>query len=543
MNSTDKKDKTENSFYNSGVSFSHPLESSYALARRLQIANPVASLKESATLYRRFIATEPVDSIERYLPQDSTIHSVRQCPLCAKHMFHPSVYRVPGMFLCPVHDIRFSRSCPDCGQSWERPLYVRHPQCETCCFPPWETLGRIALKRKQYRRLRWLNNWLTRCQIKSKAQPYYELLDLYGLLRPATSVESPRFLLPTLDHPLYPAFEAQKQNGIPNARLARLHIHTVDLAVKTRTTKLKQFNTLIPPQFQGFLGSKSTYTASKSEQSTLFSLAIRRILRWQCRTLGCSHRLTWYDLRDVRAEQVKDGDTPCILCMAFSFWCCAMTLKLHDPSFGGTPGEHELCRFADYRSYPQIPEAVYFEDDERRCFRPSRSFERWLFLRSSDYAFMEFVYLSLWLYHRSNNGCANFRQTTYPSSEKFYRPEMQLSELLELRLEEGVLHAKFWLRSPLQEINLSSGDVRTIRQCDPRSRDICPRVWSVAPTPKQMNGTMIRDLLDRILPRYRLRPKQYVWTQYYPFDQPPPSCRPFISFRQPQNNMTLVVRS
>lgn len=534
---------TKSPIFNSGLSLAHPLQSSYALARRLQVANPTASLKESLTLYKKFRATEAVDSLEIYLPQDSRIGTVRQCAMCAQHMFHSAVYVLPAMNICPIHHVCLTKRCPDCGEYWERPLYVRHPRCETCCSPPWETLGKIAIKRKEYRRLQWLNNWLTRCQAKSEKQPYFDLLDLYGLLRPTTNVESPRFLFPTLNHPFYPAFEAQKQNGVPNARLAQLKIHTVDLVVKTRTTQLKRFNAFSPPEFEGSLGHNSIYTVSKSEQSKLFSLAIRRFLRWQCKTLGLSHRLNWYDLRGLRAEEVVEASSPCVLCMAFSFWCWAIALKIHDPTLGGFPGEHELCRFAHYRYYPQISEAVYLEDAERRHFRPSRSFERWLFLRSSDYAFMEYVNLSLWIYQRSKEGHASFRQTSYPLSEKFYNPGLPLSAILELTYDKDLLQAKFWPRSPLHEINLSDDEIRKVHHCDEGFGRVCPRIWSVAPAPKEMDKTIIRELLDRILPQYKLSPNQYPWTNNDSFDQRPSPHRPFISLRQPQNNMKVVIKS
>lgn len=211
---------------NHGRSLAHPLQSSYALARRLIVANPTASMAACFAFLKKSSSSEAVDSIEPYLWRNAPTDSVRQCVFCAQRLFHPSVYGLPALTLCPVHHSPFSSHCPGCGHAWERRLTRRTPQCEICGSTPWAERGTIQLKQRLYRQLKWFNDWLVNCQSNRKAHTYPELFDIYRQLRPRSNVESPRFTQPELCHPFYAAFESQKRNGVANQRLSQLHVIT-----------------------------------------------------------------------------------------------------------------------------------------------------------------------------------------------------------------------------------------------------------------------------------------------------------------------------
>ncbi|MCR8916044.1 hypothetical protein FDP08_02265 [Marinobacter panjinensis] len=260
-----------------------------------------------------------------------------------------------------------------------------------------------------------------------------------------------------------------------------------------------------------------SYYPQQQTVFTLVALAIRRILRWQQEVIGIQHRLTWYDLCSIRPEQVREGASPCILCMAFSFWCRAISLKFINSSLGGGPGDHELCRFAHYSQYPNIPEGVYLEDGQGRRYRPSASFERWLFLRASDYAFMEFVKLASWIHQRAANNNMGYHQTSYPSSETF-RPPTLPSELLEVMHQSDQLEAVFWPESPLDYAVLSEPELKKAQRCSAFLQCNCQRVWSVDPDPSCMHRTTIGKLVDETLPQAQLRPYLYPWNDHAHID-------------------------
>lgn len=241
------------------------------------------------------------------------------------------------------------------------------------------------------------------------------------------------------------------------------------------------------------------------------ALALRRILRWQRDVIGFQHRLTWYDISAIRPEQVREAAAPCVLCMAFSFWCHAISLKFINTSFGGGPGDHELCRFTHYSQYPNIPEGVYLEDEQCRRYRPSKNFERWLFLRSSDYAFMEFVKLASWIHQRAADPRVRYYQTAYPLSGKFWCPTLP-SELLEITHQGDQLEAFFWPQSPLNDAVLSEHELKEVLRCSTYGQCNCQRIWTVNPAPECLHRTTISELLDEALPKAKLHPKLYPWS-------------------------------
>jgi hypothetical protein len=501
------------------------------------VANPNLSLQKCSALAKKTDLDKGVDSFETYLFPDNQVHYDRHCVLCAKSLFHPAVYGLRSLTRCPVHHIPFTNRCPDCGHSWERPLSRKNPVCSTCGSPPYQALGRARFKKRDYRRLQWLNNWLSSCQSKRKTQTYPELFDIYRQLRALRNIESPRFQQPGLDHIFYVAFESQKWGGTHNQRLASLHACTHDKALRSRATILTNW---LPPAWPEHLSAVDMpdppHVPQRETVLTFIGIAIRRILRWQRDVIGIPHRLNWYDIRSIRPEQVRNGSPPCVLCMAFSFWCRAIALKFVDPDLGGEPGDHEICRFVHYFRYPNIPEGVYLEDDQGGFYRPSKSFERWLFMRSSDFAFMEFVRLASWIYERSAIEKAQFRQTSYPLSEKFKRPTLP-SEILELRWRKNELKAVFWPESPLNDAVLSGDEIRKVQRCAAFLSGDCHRIWSVDPDPSCLHRNTIARLVDETLPNSKMRPYLYPWTDHYPVN------KPSIGIIRSENDMRVVARN
>lgn len=500
---------------NRGHVLTHPLQSSYASLRRFVVANPILSLSKCKSLYIRTLCYCDADSLETLLPTRpfSLEGDVKQCVLCAQQLFHPALYGLPALKLCPVHHLPLTERCPDCGQYWNRALLIRKPECQTCGVPSWETLGRIRQKKRIYKQLQWVNDWLVSCRSANESHCRPTLIDVYQQMRPSSGIERPILKRPELCDPYYPAFESGKLGGVPNRRLERLHIATFARPLRTWTTRLEFWSPYERPYVDYDQETVHTQTAPSWLLETLLGLALRRILRWQTNLVGPQHRLTWYDLRALRPEQVRNGTPPCILCMAFSFWCNAVTLKLIEPEFAGQPGELELCRFVHYPRYPSLPQGVYVEATDRRLYRPSTSFERWLFLRSSDIAFSEFVKLSSWIYERTAFEEVQFRQTGYSEKHRFpYCTDP--SELLEVTQQQDSLQAQFLNQSPLTSAHLSDAEIGKVLLCPTAVSCDCERIWSVDPAPKLLGRRQIRELINSVRSNTKkLIPNQYPWTK------------------------------
>ncbi|MFV8572509.1 hypothetical protein ACNQ6O_14995 [Marinobacter sp. SBS5] len=128
-------------------------------------------------------------------------------------------------------------------------------------------------------------------------------------------------------------------------------------------------------------------------------------------------------------------------------------------------GSHELLRFANYRQVPNIATGVFIEDRQRTTWRPTINFERWLFLRASENAFAEFVSLASWIFVKTADRTVKYKATGYHGLDHIFQYPLHPSQILETRLEEGRLIARYWPESPLLGIQLTDDAQNRIRQC------------------------------------------------------------------------------
>lgn len=516
---------------NEGLIWKHPLESRFGLRRRLISANPrtdLLTLKRAREASHPSIPSlQPVDAIDAHVPWNS----VRQCPQCAEHLFHPAIYQLPALPVCPIHRRPFTFGCPDCGHAWDRPLSVRHPRCVTCGCLSRRLWGQTRLPQKHYRALCWLSRWLANAYTRRKSQCHPTLFDIQRLTDPRSDVEGARFHIPLLSDDCFVAFESRRIDGIYQKRLSRLGVVDVPAPLKSRRSKLRLWHpTRFVPSGDSIIASMKA-SRSLSEDSpllTLLCLALRRLLRWQQTALDFEHRLVWSDLRSVRPEAVREGRLPCPLCLAFSFWCRAVTLKFVSEQLGGSPGEHELCRFADYIHFPNIPEGVFVREESGRNFRPSKNFERWLFLRASDYAFLEFTQLALYLLRETKDIRVRFKPTGYRPSIPRFSYSNETSRFLEITQHNDQLTAVYWPRSPLDRVALTSEAIKRIERCQSASRsEDCSLIWGIAPDPKQLIQRHARQLLRVPVCRPALHPLLYPWRDQTPILKPNGQGHPY----------------
>lgn len=502
---------------NEGLLWKHPLESRYGVARRLLSANPRIAL---ANVKRILDAThprlQPVDAMDALVPWGS----VRQCPECAQHLFHPSIFQLPALTTCPIHRCPLTLFCPDCRQAWDRPLKQRRPCCPTCGCLPCRRWGQTRLRQTHYRAIGWLTRWLAKAESRRLSLNHPSLFDIQMLTDRRSDIERPRFYGPQPSRFLYVAFESQRAEGSARECVERLGLRYKADPLKTRASKLRQWQ---PVRFEPFDGSilgsmKATRSLSnESPMVSLLTLALRRILRWQASTLNRGHSPVWVDLRALRPEAIREGKAPCPLCMAFSFWCRAVTLKFAFEGLGGTPGEHELCRFADFVHYPNMPEGVFIRDELGLTYRPSRNFERWLFLRASDLAFVEFVQLAFFLTRETSKKRVGFRQTGYRPGVPRFRFLDEISQLLEISQQGERLTALFWPGSSLSRLTVSANEIQLIKECHKReTSDDNPIIWSLPSNPKQVTTMHAKQLLRVPISRPGLRPLLYPWLQQTP---------------------------
>lgn len=506
---------------NEGKAWRHPLESGYARARRRLIANPALS---RAHFNAAFAPPGDLEGLDRLSPYVRQVPAIRQCPDCARHLFHPTVYQVESLPLCPIHHRPFTLSCPDCHQRWDRVFTAKAPACATCGRPDRPALARTQLPARVYRELGWLDGWLARCQRQRHAGHHPTLYDVRALIARVGDIESPPFRTPTLSHPFYAAFEAQKRHGRDTARLRRLGVQTLAASLRMRQTTLTPWlpQVDLPRPLETWDGPLGQAPDPSPRQLAGLALALRRLLRWQGRLTGRPHRWIWWDLRALRPEQVRAPGLPCVLCLAFSYWCHAVTWKYSQPSDAGTPGEHELCRFTAHTRFPLTPEGVYRVTPDQQRWRPSPDFERWLYLRATDYLFLECVQFALWVQHCAAASEVHFQQTAYRQRYRF-QPPPAATQLLDLELQGGTLKATYWYTSPLQELVLPAPARRGIDRCAAVLRYPCRALWSVGAAPRQVDRSKLQELFREVLPRLQGSAYQYPHSTHFYSSPPTPT--------------------
>ncbi|MEJ1343139.1 MAG: hypothetical protein RPU34_15125 [Candidatus Sedimenticola sp. (ex Thyasira tokunagai)] len=134
--------------WNTGELFKKPFESDSNAIRRFFVANDLRHYKKILGEYKGSLsedkALDLVKSIQgkSYWEKNHWLYqkhwgkfkgSTRQCPLCAKELYHTHAFSYPWLKICPIHHIEITSHCPDCNAPW-------HPQfrvftcanCPTC---------------------------------------------------------------------------------------------------------------------------------------------------------------------------------------------------------------------------------------------------------------------------------------------------------------------------------------------------------------------------------------------------------------------------
>lgn len=143
---------------NSGLLFQRKYESDVNAVRRFILANEGVSNLKFRELYRMtaksctFIQLVKVKQSDLYwnlnkwllrenwrdisIDSDTDnlieVNQKKQCPKCAKEVFHSYLYSFSWVKTCPIHGVKLTSACPDCGNPWNfKTRYSSNP-CTTC---------------------------------------------------------------------------------------------------------------------------------------------------------------------------------------------------------------------------------------------------------------------------------------------------------------------------------------------------------------------------------------------------------------------------
>lgn len=488
--------------FNEGWAWAYPLESSYARKRRRFVANPAVNQQ---TLQRYEESTSPPcssNSLDSLLAQETESQPIRQCPTCAKKLFHSVVYQLPCLQLCPFHHQPLTLACPDCHKSWACPSSRTRVHCQTCEYVSWDDCAQMSLKRSVLRRVQKVDRWLANAIHVRRRPPKMWVQDQRLQTSWVSSAESARFLLPTHHHSFFAAFEAAQEGERWRKTLDRLHVRTVKSQLRTNTTTLSRWHGRYTGETWDQL-MNGTLPAMSLKSRGMMSLAVRRILRWQTNWLEDSHRLVWRDFRDLRVLENSDlYCSACPLCLAFSLWCQALTLKHFLPGLCSSPGDHDLCRLTRYISFPVTPEAIYFGIPPRGTFAPTAAFELWFYLRSTDYLFLELFLLVRWFRRCLEKELPYLSGSAFDGRYQFRMPHVG-SQLMDCALEsEGGIKVSYWYETPLEELALADEERLLIRKCENHDQEGLSIVWAAQNSLGHLTCSALNELFSSAAPAF-----------------------------------------
>lgn len=141
--------------FNTGQFLRHEYESTYGTQRRVLWANRLQWRQHTNRSIKSEIQATGIDvsAVETLIDIISIIHSlepkmassdqlilggynndkaVRNCPECARLIYHSFLYQLPWLEYCPIHQCQIVQHCPDCGLPWPKPHECRSRRCATC---------------------------------------------------------------------------------------------------------------------------------------------------------------------------------------------------------------------------------------------------------------------------------------------------------------------------------------------------------------------------------------------------------------------------
>lgn len=95
--------------------------SNYARWRRYLLTNPTLSMANTKATFKSLAPDIQVP-----------LKISKNCPVCTKNFYHSSVYDVPWVTLCPIHNIPLTHICPECHRSWPTKHELHSRKCRTC---------------------------------------------------------------------------------------------------------------------------------------------------------------------------------------------------------------------------------------------------------------------------------------------------------------------------------------------------------------------------------------------------------------------------
>lgn len=380
---------------NLGKRFEKPYESVYTILRRFLVANPGIPLTTIEANLRR-IAPEYGLVLSRICALQSTSaphHEfygntnsyLRQCPECAKQLYHTDLFAMPWLTHCPIHHCELVTTCPGCGQPWPDKKALDKRACAYCGRLSFEQLDQAVMHDNdiaRYRPVAEIYEFIT-CETR---QDYYlhnkVLHDAHG-----TSEHWWREL--SVDSPLFPSCQILRKPEFTKARLKALHIDFKP--VRHRSTSLIPLDI---KEEEACWIRKGLLAIEDIPQSHLESgfIVMQNILKWVWNDTQHNHRVHLSGYGPVHIRDFLVEPDPCPYCLALSLWFNDLAYQYFVYTFLYSDNHYRayFCWEGGLNKFYEVCEpAISFNYSEK--YKMNIRFSTWFYRRGLEISFLDIL--------------------------------------------------------------------------------------------------------------------------------------------------------
>jgi len=390
---------------NQGMFFARPGESKYAQLRRCLVANPGIplsaieyNLRQSCPRYSSTTDRLKDLGVNNYQFSDfqeiyQYINYRRQCPQCAKLLYHSSIYILPWITHCPIHKCPLTTICLKCNRPWPSTNEIAKRDCPDCGIFALDKISQPILSEMH----------------QLNTDP---ILDVFHLLKDTDYIfaklnsEYDEILniefdwwqnVPLLSE-YFPSFQSRIKSKSFREKLnkANLVSHKIDCKITNLTpvTKAKEKS---ENNWQNGI-EQNILTDSLCHFKIEYTVT-RRIISWASKHSAAGHKLTITSYRYLGLKELIDAPLFCPYCMAFSLWFFNVAAKHYRRSISDRVNDYPFLIQSQYDFFLNVCNPVISIRHKNDCMKyiPEKQFSEWFYQRGLETSFIDIVGFLLYM--------------------------------------------------------------------------------------------------------------------------------------------------
>jgi len=459
---------------NLGRIFAQPYESDYAIVRRCLVANPGIPLslitvnlrkvadQEGSGLMRRLrgLQKEIVDMESRTDHIESVTRRrtyERQCPQCARQLYHSDLYILPWLMRCPIHHCELVTDCPECQLPWPNEKEMTSRTCNVCGLLSVNHLNKAisAIKSTDYQPIS--DVW----HVVDKKE-WDGALRIYDLDFTFSSPWGSWWENVPIASIKYPSLHAAYTPEITRKKMVRLGIK--NFSCRRRITKLFPIEDAHERiERNNFLFYRTDRFKRDTTKRPLQIVraefeAMRYIVDWIFRHTPESHRIHIVSQRYSDLDHYFLGPNPCPYCMALSLWFFHVAAhkygafvadRINDYPFWSGMERGSPTRFgSDHGFYTGCIPTINIGSE---YFNVEAGFSFWFYRRGLEISFLDIINLSFILIGYLDK----YRNSSEPKSyyHNEYRNTVYDCQYYSTIVIDGHLHFCYENEHPIDEFS------------------------------------------------------------------------------------------